>query len=84
MFRDLQKRLEKGENLLIIEVDGPCQSSLDYYKQKYNVNDNFIENHTMLVNQQNINIMLNDPKHPFGHGYCLAMALMNKETDWLN
>ena len=26
--------------------------------------------------------MLNDPKHPFGHGYCLAMVLLNKEVEW--
>lgn len=74
-FLELKMRLTKGENLLIIEVDGPHQESLDYYKDKYSVNDDFIENSTILVNEENMNIMLNDEKHPFGHGYCLAMAL---------
>lgn len=75
MFHDLKERLKGGENLLIIEVDGPHQESLDYYKEKYGVDDKFIEGGTMLVNQQNADIMLNDDRHAFGHGYCIAMAL---------
>lgn len=81
-FIELKKRLQDGENLLIIEVDGPHQESLDYYKSKYDVDDNFIENSTMLVNRKNIQIMLNDEKHAFGHGYCLAMALLDKDGEW--
>lgn len=79
LFHELKQRLNKGENLLIIEVDGPHQESLDYYKDKYNVNDNFIENDTILINKNNMEILLNDPKHPFGHGYCLAMTLLDLE-----
>ena len=75
-FKLLLKKLSEGKNLLIIEVDGPHQESLDYYREKYNVPDNFIENDTMLCTKDNINIMLNDPKHPFGHGYCLGLALL--------
>jgi hypothetical protein len=81
-FKELKKRLEKGENLLITEVDGPHQESLDYYKEKYGVDDNFIQDDTIIVSENNINIMLNDPKHPFGHGYCLAMALLEKDEEW--
>ena len=77
LFDELKERLANGENLLIIEVDGPHGESLDYYKQKYGVNDYFIENNAMFVNEENINIMLNDEKHPFGHGYCLAMSLLD-------
>lgn len=82
LFHDLKQRLQKGENLLIIEVDGPHQESLNYYKVKYNVDDTFIEQDSMLINDKNINIMLNDEKHAFGHGYCIGMALleMNKNT----
>ena len=81
-FSELKSRLENGENLLIIEVDGPHQESLKYYQEKYNVDDNFIENSTILINNRAIQIMLNDPKHPFGHGYCLAMALLDKDVEW--
>jgi len=82
LFKKLQNKLNNGKNLLIIEVDGPHSESLDYYKKEYNVDDNFIKNDTMLVNKVNINIMLNDTKHPFGHGYCLALVLLNKDVKW--
>ena len=75
-FNFLKDKLKNGENLLIIEVDGPHQESLGYYRGKYNTGNDFIKNSTMLCNQENLNIMLNDEKHPFGHGYCLAIALM--------
>ena len=76
-FKELKERLRKGENLLIIEVDGPHQESLDYYIEKYRVSEDFIQNDTMIASNENIDIMLNDPKHPFGHGYCLCYALNN-------
>jgi len=74
-FLELKGRLANGENLLIIEVDGPHQESLNYYKSKYGVNDDFIISNTIVVNKENMNVMLNDPKHSFGHGYCLGIAL---------
>jgi len=76
-FLQLTKLLQKGKNLLITEVDGPHQESLDYYIKKYNVGYNFIENSTILATDDNLNIMLNDTQHAFGHGYCLAKALLN-------
>ena len=75
----LRERLLKGENLLIIEVDGP--KNPEYYKEKYGEND-LIQNDTMLITEHNIKIMINDPKYSFGHGYCLACALMGKE-EWM-
>lgn len=75
-FRDLEKLLQT-ENLLIIEVDGPHQESLSYYMEKYGVDETFIERDTILATERNLNILLNDEKHPFGHGYCLAIALLN-------
>ena len=76
-YQLLLNKLQQGENILIIEVDGPHQESMDYYKKTYNVGNDFIINDTILATKDNINIMLNDPKHPFGHGYCLAIALLN-------
>ena len=40
--------------------DGPHQELLEYYKNKYNVNNNFIVIHTILVNKDNMEILLND------------------------
>jgi hypothetical protein len=76
-FLELKQRLANKENLLILEVDGPHTESLPYYKEKYNVNDNFIIGNTMLATKENLDIMLNDPLHPYGHGYCLAAVLLD-------
>jgi len=77
-FHKLKEMLARGENLLIIEVDGPHQESLSYYQEKYGVEDDFIEKSTILATERNLNIMLNDEKHAFGHGYCLAYALSSQ------
>jgi hypothetical protein len=78
-FIKLKEMLERGQNLLIVEVDGPHQESLPYYMAKYNVGIDFIEEHTILATPENLSIMLNDSRHPFGHGYCLAIALLELE-----
>jgi hypothetical protein len=80
LFRELVVRLQNGENLMIVEVDGPHEESLGYYKSLYGVGNDFIEDNSMEATPANIEIMLNDAKHPFGHGYCLAASLL-KEVD---
>lgn len=75
-FVKLQNRLNQGENLLIIEVDGPRARSLDYYKKTYGVKDDFIENDTILIDARRLEILLNDAQERFGHGFCLAGSLL--------
>ncbi len=75
-FLELQHRVQQGENLLIIEVDGPHEESMSYYKDKYGVGNHFIVKNTVLVTSENMEILLNDETHPFGHGYCLGLALL--------
>jgi len=84
LFLELKQRLLNGENLLIIEPDGPHQESLLYYKNKYNVNNDFIINHTVDVTIENMQILINDTKHAFGHGYCLAMELLEITESVIN
>lgn len=74
-----QKLLElsKKHNLLIIEVDGPHQESLSYYVDKYKVDKDFIVDNTIEITEKNLDIMLNDTLHPYGHGYALAELLIN-------
>lgn len=84
VFSQLQEMLRKGTNLIILEVYGPHQESVPYYMEKYGVGDDFITFGSVEINQKNIHILLNDPRHPFGHGYCLAMAILNKEKKWNN
>jgi hypothetical protein len=75
-FKQLQERLKKGEKLLIIEVDGPHSESLAYYQENYHVKDDFIVKETIDVTPENLSIMVNDKKHPYGHGYVLAWTLL--------
>jgi len=82
-FAKLKEKLANGTNLLILEVDAPHEESLEYYKRKYHVGDDFIVNHTMLATVENLKIMLNDTKHAFGHGYCLASALLDIDDEIL-
>ena len=75
-FYELRDRLHGGENLLIQDPDGPHQESLQYYKDKYNVSDTFIEHDTVVVTVDSMNLLIKDSKHSFGHGYCLAGSLL--------
>ncbi len=75
-FQELIEKLKAGKKLLILEVDGPHQESLQYYKDKYKVKDDFIVGDTMIATPENIDIMLNDEKERFGHSYCCAWALL--------
>jgi hypothetical protein len=76
MFLNLKKRLDAGSDLLVVEIDGPHQESLEYYMEKYKVPKNWIENSTMLVTKESLKIMIEDTKHPAGHCLALAMALL--------
>jgi hypothetical protein len=82
LFNELKQKLANGENLLIGDVDGPYQETLEHYIDTHGVQPNFLENNTVLINQESIRVLLNDSTHPFGHGYCLAMALLDKDIEW--
>lgn len=81
-YKELQKMLNNGENLLILEVDGPHEESLAYYQKKYNVDQNWIVDHSIDITPKNMRIMINDSKHAFGHGYCLGMTLLDPNQKW--
>lgn len=83
-FHKLRQEWLSGTNLLIIEVDGPHSESLSYYQQTYGVPENWIEHHSIECSKVNMEIMLNDPKHAFGHGYCLALAIQGIRLDGVN
>lgn len=79
-FHKLKSRLDSGENLLIIEVDCCQDRSLSYYKETYSHAEidwsTFIENGTMLVTKAKLDLLINDSKERYGHGFCLAGALL--------
>lgn len=41
---------------------------------------NTIENGTIEANIDTLKMLLNDTRHPFGHGYCLSMALLGNDA----
>lgn len=76
-FLELRKRLLLGENLLIIGTGGPRAECLNHYQNVYGVNENFIEEDTMVANFENLHLILNDSiDERFVHSYCLAAALL--------
>lgn len=75
LFVSLQQRFRHGENLLILDVDGPHEESLPYYRHKYGVPADFIVRGSVLASPENLTLLLHDTKHPYGHGYALCEAL---------
>lgn len=77
LFLDLKNKLKKGINLLIAEVDGPHQESMEYYSEKYGISPDLIQENCIEATRENLELMMNDMKHSFGHGYSLAWALLD-------
>lgn len=81
-FAQLKKKLEAGTNLLIMEVDGPQSQAMDYYQKTYGVPSDWISSNSIEMNKEAFQIMLNDTRYSFGHGYCLAQALLDEKDEW--
>ncbi len=87
-FAELQEMLNHGENLQIMDVDGPDDTIYDdEVPAPYNTMTKGTHGVTSGVGsiemtEENVKALLNDPTQPFGHGYCLAVALLGKE-EWL-
>ena len=77
-FYELKKWIKNGQNLFIIDPDGPCFEDLEYYKDKYNVDDEFItSNNIAIANEENLKIFLNDELHEPGFSFYLAALLQD-------
>jgi len=76
-YRELKDRLARGENLLLIDVDGPHQEGMSYYQEKYQVTPDFITNNSVLASEYSLNLLLNDEKFQYGHAFFLAASLLN-------
>lgn len=68
-YAKLLNLLKKGENICIFEVDVPTSSKKGLYG-KYAIGNVFY------ADLNKINDLLNDTSEPFGHGLCLAKALL--------
>lgn len=76
LFQELLERHQQGENLLIAEIDGAHQESMKNYQKEHHVKSDFIDQDSVEINRESLHLLLTDPRHSFGHGYCLAMALL--------
>lgn len=76
-FKELLNELQSGQNLLIAEVDGPKKQFLDYYLKTFEIEDqNWFKGNCVSIDEKTLKLFLNDTKSPFGHGFCLAAALL--------
>ena len=76
-FAKLKDMLERGINLQIVEVDGP-DPSLDF--EPYNRITP--EQPGLDIDKETIQMLLNDERRAFGHGYTIA-ALLLDGSEWL-
>jgi len=62
----LKALLKSGQNILVIDGDGPPKK---------------LYPNGLIMNATNWNKMINDPTHPFGHGYVVAALLADLQID---
>jgi hypothetical protein len=67
-FIQLCRELNKGNKLIISEVDGPKYDTMYPY--------NLVENDSIPFTYDICKHLINDVTHPFGHGYTIAALLM--------
>jgi hypothetical protein len=78
-FARLRSLLLAGENLQIVEVDGP-DPSLEYGPYARISAD--ADAPGMLMDEATIRFLINDAKKPFGHGFVIAALLLGGDA-WL-
>lgn len=72
MFKDLKERYEKGENIQIVEVDGPTRGDT-YPYNKVQMKDGV---GSIKITKKRLNALINNPDQAFGHGYCVVAMMM--------
>lgn len=77
-MKKLKQLLAKGTSICIIEVDGP-----DPEVYKGTVIEKHFAEQALEINKEVIQYLINDPSHPFGHGFTLAAILLDGQ-DWLS
>lgn len=76
-FKKIQQMISEGQTIQIIEVDGP---NIDWYKKS--PISGGIKDKSLAMKKSVIDYLLNDPTHPFGHGYTIA-ALLLGGASWI-
>lgn len=87
-FEKLRNMLADGYNLQILDVDGPDIIHDDHGTAVPPTDQMTVGKYgesgvgSIEVNENNIRMLLNETRRQFGHGFCLATALLGKE-EWL-
>lgn len=68
-YQKLLQKLRNGENLMICEIDVPAKGKKGHY-------GDCLDNDICHMTIEKINLLLNDTSEAFGHGLCLAYALL--------
>ena len=74
LYGELKAKIDKGVKLAIYDIDGPLETKQNGVKC---INKNQVD-----VTKESITEMLNCKYHTFSAGFCLAVALLDKES-WL-
>lgn len=75
-YKKIFRFLKEGRDVNICEVDGPKQDEVEYYSKEYDLPKDFIKNGTVEIDINILNIFLNDNKRSFGHGFTIALCLI--------
>lgn len=90
-FAQLRKMLEEGQNLQILDVDGPDidrATKNGVVKAPYDQIPSGVHGETsgvgsIEINEANIRALIEDTDQPFGHGYVLAALLLGGDS-WMH
>lgn len=69
-YKQLLEKIKKGKKLMICEVDVPAQGKKGLYGNDCN------ENNISIMSIEKLESLMNDTNEAFGHGLCLAYALL--------
>lgn len=74
-YQELLQMLINGKHLLISEIDVPA-------KHKKSIYSDCDDNNNCKMTIKKLNKLIEDPNEPFGHGLCLAKALLLDLKDY--
>lgn len=69
-YKKLLDKLNNGKNIMICEIDVPAKNKKGEYKNDCD------ENNICHMSIEKLELLLNDTNEAFGHGLCLAYALL--------
>lgn len=75
LYLELQQMLERGQNLLLMEVDGPRY----HESAPFNELPAAVKDCSLPVTAEIVSLARNNPNRPFGHGWVLAAMLAGLE-----